>query len=405
MLPLIAAFGVGALAYKAYGKYQDGKTSSERAHPYKKPMSLQEKNLQIFRAALFGSAIHSDGVLHSDQKVIQENYLKSIKEEFSDVDDRFISKAKSLLDRTVPFSELRNILESVDQRTEGFADLRADVEEIVRTDSIVVDEERAFLFKCELLFEGILDAPIFKHKLHIEEDDIDTEYLRYLSSEDVRLEFPETPVSALRDGVLYTVHPSNNKELIPFDGLLSDGFATSKHAELINAAREAGASRIRIEVASSQSGQGSQAGGSKLKVKVASRDDESPGHEGNIGGKKLSNDFHSLDEGELIEYTFEGSRAGGFFNFNGATADDVLSRSRWLRDDDNLVTLVKGFFSKNKVLSYEFVADYQAVGKAMRMGELAAKCGFPCVKASLSSHNEEKSEAMMKKRLRYHVEF
>jgi hypothetical protein len=399
------------VAYFALEGYEKG-VGSGREVPEperKKPgMSDKEKNLAIFQAALIGSAAHSDGILHSEQEELLKTYIDGICSTYSGVSDELLLKIRSLLSRTVPFSELRDILGAVDKSANGFLELRNKVSDVVKANSRVVDAERAFIFKCELLFEGMPDVHIFKYKIHISESDIDTEYMSCLSSEDVRSRFPETDVTALKDGVLYTVHPSSASELVPFEYLLSDSFAASKHSELINAAREAGASRIRIEVASSQSGkcQSGKKAGLDMEVKVhEDAGTDSARYSAGVSGNRMIDDFHSLDEGKVIEYEFEGNRPSGWFNFKGQSADQIISQSRWLKEDDNLVTLVKGFFGKNRLVSHSFETDYSAVGKGMKLGGIAAKCDFPMVKASLSHDCEERREEMMKRNLRYYVDF
>jgi hypothetical protein len=237
---------------------------------------------------------------------------------------------------------------------------------MLREDHQINDAEYAFLFSLKMFFMGRKIPEVYKVvQQPYESEEIS---IRYITIDEVVEKYPHTKINKVSSEQFYTPHPSGIKELVSFDYLLEQSFASSKHTELIEVARQAGAKSIQIMSAEKNSqnsefnagASGSYSSPAPMKVSASAS-----------FSKKGFSDAE-LKSGISIQ--FEGNRAHKDSDWLGRTAQQILRESRWLAYDDELTTFVHNCFGENRVMHFELEVDVSDVQQASVSASIAAEC-------------------------------
>ncbi|MBO1254901.1 DUF533 domain-containing protein [Alteromonas sp. 5E99-2] len=386
-LPLLAAAGLGAGLVAAYNYF----TEEEKLAPVnqqKKNMAQEKEKEFHFLLKLATTAAFADGQLcEAEKKEITER-MNEIRSKYSNcefLDEHSLDEPCSMLE----LSERWAALEVHD--IEFWNDI---IKNIVNADQFKTDGEKAFLFRCNLMFEGLPDQKLFMipseektpssfaldSVLALEYIDIDNIPSNYILHTPVMDEF-------------LVAHPALQKqqtrELIPINNFFDDSFITSQDTELVNVARLAGAKSVKIFTDSKFESaiSGEFDADAKLETQFVSASTEL----GNTASELLA----KIDR-KAVVFEFKGGTNRFFTKALSkfrSPEKDLLKQSKWLQHDAELVEFVKGCFDQSNRLKYfERKVSTEKQQTIISSAKLAAKFDMANVSAGAKTSLAEKEK-------------
>lgn len=320
----------------------------------------------IFTALLLKAAAVCDGGIKQGEIHKIKEFTEKCRKDFS-MPIYFEQDHALFRDDVITLSSLRHYYRAIPDITNEKKDYWLKlVEAMLREDHQINDAEHAFLFSLKMFFMGRKIPEVYKIvQQPYESEEIS---IRYITLDEVAEKYPHTKTNKVSGDLFYTPHPSGIKELVSFDYLLEQSFASSKHTELIEVARQAGAKSIQIMSAEKNSqnsefnagASGSYSSPAPMKVSASA-----------------SFSKKGFSEAELksgISIQFEGNRAHKDSDWLGRTAQQILRESRWLAYDDELTTFVHNCFGENRVMHFELEVDVSDVQQASVSASIAAEC-------------------------------
>lgn len=392
MLPVIIAAGIG-IGYLV--KKNSRQSVLISVSQVKEPLTLEERNKAVFLCSLIGASANADAKITDEEKNELKKHIDSLNNSWL-IDADLNKKLYAFIDNPVSITELKNIYSSLKSPDEkDIEQYRNIVFSIISADSVVTDEEKAFAFKTELIFENLPDMKLIKYSDTV---DTDKEYLECLCKETIMRHYPLTDTNILNTECFYTSHPASKQELVSFDYFFNDSFATSKDTELINAARLAGAQRVTVKSLSKEISKDSLGIKSKTDIGVNNKS-------GGIDITTASSSMLDLEESSSLKFEFQGKRPGLFADWQGRNEKTILSNSKWLQFDPALVQFVKSCFGQNRITNFTQVVDYMDIGNSISSAGIAGKCKFPGISVKQSGEFKKNAEAMRHRKIEYTVSF
>jgi hypothetical protein len=399
-LPLIIAAGIGIGAFIAGRSAKKNSTANTNfiATSIKKEMGVNEKNYAAFVASLIGVAANSDGNISDEEEKEIKKIVSQINDSY-EVEAAFGEKLIKLISEPVNFKILRDTYATIkDPTEEQIEEFRSFIHQVVTADQIISDAEKAFQFKCELMFENINDIPLIKVVNNRDEECVKSEYIKYFTEIEIKNKYPMTQLNYSDLDSFLTIHPSNNLELVSFNLFFEDNFATSKDTELIDAARLSGAKKVSVYAYSKDIDEKSITMSGEISGGVSFNKID-------VNANRAASKMLDMEEKSSLVFEFEGKRPGIFKNFNGHNEKQILSKSKWLQYDPNLVEFVKSCFGQNRVMSFDHEIEYTEIGNAMESARIAAKCGLKGISVKANNDFKSKINKLQKRKVRYTVSF
>ncbi|OOE57245.1 hypothetical protein BZG13_11715 [Salinivibrio sp. ML323] len=396
-LPLIAAAGVGAGLVAAYNYFMDDeeKTNDNDEMRPKKPQLRKEKQQELdFMVKLATAAAHADGNISEEEEKVINDYIEYQVSKYEDCE--FLRSLQ--IEAPCDMDELQ-------RRWEVINDIAHDswikiIEDIIGADNQHTDCEKAFLYRCNLMFQGVPDQKLFM--LTDDENKKSTLSLDYLEP-GVKLD------GYLLDKALpnefLVVHPAHMKsplkELIPISEFFDDSFLTNQDTELVNAARNAGAKKVTIFSDSKRSESTStdieiNAGVSHKAVS------------GSIASEVGASNVYSTLDNKVIVYEFSGSEASLMNKLKSrfvSPEKEILRQSAWLQHDPDLTEFVRSCFSENKLRYFKKSISTESQRNIIFSAQVAAKCKLIKVSSEAKSALDRKSEIFESSEKMYEVVF
>jgi len=388
----------GALMFGAIAGAMISKSNSNNIKPATKKIDKGERNKLYFLTSLLSVAIKADGEITRGEESEIDLFFNELERKW-DVDVDFVNELKDNISSDLPFSTL---VKRYGSMGEVSIDTRRELQEflfeILNSDHEICEAEQAFMFKCELMFEGMSDIKVMR-LIKDKKTLVPNDYIDYISLKEIKKSYPDTEITSIKGDEFYTVAPYRNTELVPFSSFFEESYATSLDAELINVARTAGAKRVTVRVCSKNidsSNEKKSSSGSIGKAGVVTVDGKS-----NSASQKMLD----MQEETAIEYTFEGNRPGRFKDWLGRGAKKILRDSKWLQHNDDLTTFVESCYGNNRAETYSQTVKYTEISASMRSASIAAKCKFWTVSAEAAKNQQVNSDKMQDKIVEYSVQF
>lgn len=352
----------------------------------------------IFTSLLLKAAAVCDGPLTQGEIGNLKEFVDLCRSKFT-MPIHFESDHALFRHDIISFSDLRGYYRAIPNVTQDRKDFWVNlVTEMLCEDHHINDAENAFLFSLKMFFKGRKIPEIYKIvQQPYESEEIS---ISYITIDEVAEKYPFTKISKVSGEQFYTPHPSGIKELVSFDYLLEQSFASSKHTELIEVARQAGAKSIQIMSAEKNSqnsafnvgASGSYSTPAPIKVSASA-----------------SFSKKGFSEAELksgISIQFEGNRSHKDSDWLGRTAQQILRESRWLAYDDELTTFVHNCFGENRVMHFELEVDVSDVQQASVSASIAAECHMAEMAGGSAEANFGKSKEQSKlTHVKYVIDF
>lgn len=382
-LPFIAAgIGIGAGLVAAYNYFtEDDNVKKGTGHtpPSKKELTPQKERELDFLIRLATSAAHADGVLCESEKKVIEKVINKAKSDFKS--SEFLNELTNYLDQPDSFENLNRRWQALGDNVKEFEKTVSTlIREVIDADKVRTEAENAFLYRCKLMLSGLPDQ-----QLYMLTDNVDansTLSLEYLLKDKLP---PTLTLSTERKGEMLLIHPANihsdTQELIPISYLLSDSFLTSQDTELVNAARVAGAKKVRIFIDSKSS--------SSISADIDSSV-ESKAFEAS-SNVDVADSFRSSDK-KIIVYEFQGQVTSVMNKLKTkfhSPEKELLKNSKWLQYDEDLTEFVRSCFSDNKLKLFSKEISTMKQRNVVSSAKLAIDCkilkGLPSAKADLEA--------------------
>ncbi|MFA0046105.1 DUF533 domain-containing protein [Vibrio sp. 10N.222.52.C3] len=390
-LPFIAAAAAGALTYKYFSGNDKKKTSSARDVTEKSLTKEQEREL-CFLVQLATSAAYADGDMCEKEKSIIQNYIDNEKMEYPS------SKSLQELKIKEPLSiaELHRYWGAIKKKEGSW---EAFIEEVISANDQHTHCEKAFLFRMKLMFEGLPDQQLF---MLTDEEPRSTLSLDYINVDSL----PENYViNSSVVGEFLIEHPAQarceQRELISVSNFFDDSFLTSQDTELVNAARLAGAKKVTIYSGSKRSESISTDKELRGKASIGPQS----GHL--VSDVGASNAYSSADK-KVVVYEFEGNTTSAMTRLKSmftSPEKELLRRSTWLQNDEELTEFVKGCFSDNKLTYFKREFSTERQKNIINSAMMAADCDLVKVSAEAKSSLQEKGKFYEESVKKYEVAF
>lgn len=396
-LPLIAAAGVGAGLVAAYKYFTDDKdkTNDKTEEKPNKPQltKAQQKELD-FMVKLATAAAYADGNISEEEEKVINGYIESQVSRYEDSD--FLRNLQ--IEAPCSMDELQRRWEVInDSAHESWNKI---IEEIIGADNQHTDCEKAFLYRCNLMFKGVPDQKLFM--LTEDKERKSTLSLDYL---DPSVQLDGYLLDNALPNEFLVVHPAHRKsplkELIPISEFFDDSFLTNQDTELVNAARIAGAKKVTIFSDSKRS----ESTSTDIEIKA------------NVGHKTVSGSFasgvgaanvYSTTDNKVIVYEFSGSETGLMNKLKlkfTSPEKEILRQSAWLQHDPDLTEFVRSCFSENKVRYFKKSISTESQRNIIFSARVAANCNLIKVSSEAKSALERKSEIFESSEKMYEVIF
>lgn len=396
-LPLIAAAGVGAGLVAAYNYFMDDedKTNPKAEVKPKKPQLTKAKQKELdFMVKLATAAAYADGNISEEEEKVINGYIESQVSKYEDSD--FLRSLQI---------EAPCCLDELQRRWEVINDSAHDswikiIEEIIGADNQHTNCEKAFLYRCNLMFQGVPDQKLFM--LTDDKEKKSTLSLDYLEPGEQLDGY--LLVNALPNEFL-VVHPAHMKsplkELIPISEFFDDSFLTNQDTELVNAARIAGAKKVTIFSDSKRSESTStdieiNAGVSQKAVS------------GSIASEVGASSVYSTMDNKVIVYEFAGSETSVMNKLKSrfiSPEKEILRQSAWLKHDPDLTEFVRSCFSENKLRYFKKSISTESQRNIIFSARTAANCKLIKVSSEAKSALERKGEIFESSEKMYEVAF
>lgn len=392
-IPFIAAgVGLGAGIVAAYNYFkEDDKKDTKSKSQVKETLSPQQEKELDFLIRLAISAAYADGVLCKDERSLIEGFINEAKEQYEHSD--FFEDLLDKFEQPDSFDSLNRRWNALDIDHTVFVNK---VKQVIDADKQRTDAENAFLYRCNLMFSGLPDQKIFM--LTDDSSAHNTHSLEYLVQDQLP---PNLSLSKVRKNEMLLVHPahlhSDIQELIPISDLINDSFVTSQDTELVNAARIAGAKKVKIFIDSKSSSSiaANIEGGMKTTTLDASSSID------------VSESFKNLDK-KIIIYEFQGTETGLMHKLKSkfnSPEKALLDSSKWLQYDEDLTEFVRSCFSDNKLKFFSKEISTLKQRNVLSSARLAIDCNMVKVHASAKLDLETKSKIFEATEKKYEVYF
>ncbi|WP_276784773.1 hypothetical protein [Thalassolituus oleivorans] len=362
---------------------------------------IQNPGLVLFQAKAIGTAATVDGCISYEEESAHESMLNNLIS--SGLDENFVIQLRESLKGATPFSEMKKRYRALSPMSEKDIEFTQElIAQTLRADHMLCETEMAFEFRMRLLLQGQQDWKLF---LIVKEPSHEpmSEYLTTLTPEQVSESYPLTEAFSLEEDTFYTLHPGKNNELVPIEYFLTGQFALNKHTELIEAARNAGASRVIVETtndleestfASNSFNANASIGKGKKKIISSS-----------VALDTLFNNDNKSNEVQSLEITFEGNRPGKFSDWMGRSSNEIIAGSRWLNQDAELVSLVRSMFGENRATAFEQVVRYRETITNEKAIGIATNCNLFKLDAKIANDYKKLSNKIANTKIRYRIEF
>ena len=373
--PLGLAIMGGIAAKKAYDKYKTNKFNSETNNEFDSeyssvvvvtpPLTQSEKNDIAFRIILASAAVQSDGVEHSDQINFLLDLIENLTESNPE-DGYFWEQIWKITTKPISLKLIKDRYDALTKKSSK--DYLKLIDEVIRCNGEIADGERAFRFRCQLLFNSEEDEElcIISHEIGSKK----LNALTYIHPNQLNNYTVENP----QEGIFYIVlgkDLSNGKVFLePLKSFYSNNYLSSLSSELVEAARLSGAKSVRISTKKTSNRSQNTSQSAEVKTKIAS---------GNIGTEKL----HSLIDSEEKKINHEFKGISSFFTrkiLSRSSVDKYLSKTRWIQHDAELVQFVKSSLCDNK--SKSFYYEINKSGKFNRLRSIEAAASSELIKIS-----------------------
>ncbi|ENM3890305.1 DUF533 domain-containing protein [Vibrio cholerae] len=396
-LPLIAAAGVGAGLVAAYNYFMNDeeKTNDTAEVKSKKPQLTKAKQKELdFMVKLATAAAYADGNISEEEEKVINGYIESQVSKYEESD--FLRNLQ--IEAPCSMDELHRRWEAInDCAHESWNKI---VEDIIGADNQHTDCEKAFLYRCNLMFQGVPDQKLFmltedsekKSTLSLDYLDPSVELEGYLLTNAVPNEF-------------LVVHPAHRKsqlkELIPISEFFDDSFLTNQDTELVNAARIAGAKKVTIFSDSKRS----ESTSTDIEINAG------VGHKavsGSIASGVGASNVYSTSDNKVIVYEFTGGETSLMNKLKSrfrSPEKEILRQSAWLQHDPDLTEFVRSCFSENKVKYFKKTISTESQRNILFSARVAANCKLIKVSSEAKSALERKGEIFESSEKMYEVTF
>ncbi|RYU63769.1 DUF533 domain-containing protein [Aliivibrio finisterrensis] len=394
-LPLIAAAGVGAGLVAAYKYFTEDKKQNGSNNKIEKPTLTKDKEKELnFIVKLATAAAYADGNISEEEESVIKGYIESQISTYGSSD--FLRSLQ--IEAPCDLEELQRRWEVINDS--AHESLNKIIEAVIGADNQHTDCEKAFLYRCNLMFQGVPDQKLFmlthdktkKSSLSLDYLDPNNKPSDYLFTNTVLDEF-------------LVVHPAHKKsqikELIPISEFFDDSFLTNQDSELINAARIAGAKKVTIFSDSKRAESTSTDIEMNMSVnnKITS---------GSIASEVCASNIYSTTDNKVIVYEFEGGETSIFNKLKAkllSPEDEILRKSAWLQHDPDLTEFVRSCFSDNKVKYFKKSISTESQRNIIFSAKIAANCKLIKVSADAKCALDRKGKIFESSEKMYEVAF
>lgn len=368
MIPFIAAGLVGSYLLKSLLSDSDSGSSVATINK----LSPEEEFLAFFANILF----RIDGVVHSEEEKILENYR-------SRTSDSFQKKLEDTLQSTETFSILRRQYKSLDKG--AVEKMFSKFVDLSKVDGEVSECEEAILIQFAQMLKDYEKLPLFitcsakPSNVLIMHD-----LFEYITEEEWRQRYKNSTSGFLADEI-YTLHPFVSDALIPFS---ISGFEDSQNEffeGIIPIMKELGASCVYISESKEQFSERQENVKADISVEYGEKG-------AGASGSSMADTKSILQNKEIVEVRFDGSKLPLLDRVLPGRIHKRLKEK--YKHKPEYLTLIENRFGGNKINYFEYQIKSK-VAKSLANGlDAAAKLDVSLVKGSASTA-QSKSEKMV----------
>jgi hypothetical protein len=392
VLPLIIAAAAGGLTTYFMTKDKSPPESTTQCSKGKSKLSNVIRNEFEFEVRLILAAASADGISEEEEEFLATK-IESFKERY-DLDETYCKRLTHLLETPSSIGELSERWEAINPKKQD--EYTSIISEVVKADGRITNEEKAFLYRCELMFNNIPDQEIYMLKEPV--GCLTSTAVNYLSPENIP---KDINVSNMLKDQFYIVHPSHInqsiRELVLISELCGDSFLTSQDTELVNVARISGAKSVLISSKKSKTEESLSAIKAELNLKKMNAKTE----------KDIANQLQHYEAKEL-KFEFQGNETTFFkrlLKFFINPEDKILKKSKWLQHDPDLTEFVRSCFSENKATYFSKEISTKIQRSAVMSAKLAVDCKLLKMDASSKAEIDKKISFFAEDTKIYKVQF
>ncbi len=390
--------GAAGTALGAVGKFAYDKYTENDSQP-KSVLSKEMKNIEEVKCSVMGLAASANGVIKPQEKDSFQSHLGDLSNVY-EVEDETLNRLSDLFENAIGLKQLAAKCNSIELSDELKEEILLSYDEISKSDGQVDDIELALRFQISLVLNNFEDVQLVKLNSSGEE----IKHIAYteMGVVNAKNQYPKTLEQYLSSDTKFLIpHPADKLQLVPFEYLLSEDFANSKESEFIEAARLAGAKRIKVFNLSSKTFSEKDNKSAQVNVEKSGVD---------VGGSASKNQNNS-NESYLQahqEYEFQGYQHALRTKFLSLFQDlsrGVLERSTYLKQDDKMVSFVNSCYCFNRIKKFQLEIKSKEIADSIETAKLALDSKMFKSCAQVKANVETDIQTIREQVKRYEVEF